>query len=176
MGKAEKMNLLQSFFTEAYAVIRDVYAAFLDVIYGPELTPEQVKAYNERHAEPAPDYWHGKVVKAVEVPETFDRIETKTGGFAVGWNGSMIYSDTQTVAELTGWKEVQSGGEITENDYGAMLAHTPKLTNVALAKAVKPLWIQGKTSHEISLLVGCSESYVKHYLACFRLANHYPIR
>lgn len=63
-AKKGTMKLLISFFIEAWQVCKDVYAAAVYVWNGPELTPEQIKAWNERHAETPPDWWHKKTPTA----------------------------------------------------------------------------------------------------------------
>ncbi len=55
---------MKPFFTEAFAVLRDIYAAIIFVCKGREMTPEEVKAWNERHAETPPDWWHKKTPEA----------------------------------------------------------------------------------------------------------------
>ena len=137
---------------------------------GPELDPK-------RHATEPPKWWHGNA-KPVEIPEQEDYLQPTEGGFAVGFDGALIYSKGETPAEQKGWKNV-GGTELTEQDYGEMLAYQPRLTNTTLAKQIKPLWRQGKKPKDIALMVGCSESYVKHYCICFersaRASNASPI-
>lgn len=132
--------------------------AVRDVWNGPELDPK-------RFAETPPAWWHGNA-KPVEIPEQEDYFQPTEGGFAVGFDGALIYSKGETPAERKGWKNV-GGTELTEQDYGEMIAYTPKLTNTTLAKQIKPLWRQGKKARDIALMVGCSESYAKHYVICF---------
>lgn len=137
---------------------------------GPELDPK-------RHATEPPKWWHGNA-KPVEIPEQEDYLQPTEGGFAVGFDGALIYSKGETPAERKGWKNV-GGTELTEQDYGEMIAYIPKLTNTTLAKQIKPLWRQGKKAKDIALMVGCSESYAKHYCICFersaRASNASPI-
>ena len=144
--------------------------AVRDVWNGPELDPK-------RFAEPPPKWWHGNA-KPVEIPEQEDYFQPTEGGFAVGFDGALIYSTGETPAERKGWKNV-GGTELTEQDYGEMIAYVPKLTNTTLAKQIKPLWRQGKKARDIALMVGCSESYAKHYVICFerseRAAGASPI-
>lgn len=140
------------------------------VWHGPELDPK-------RHATEPPKWWHGNA-KPVEIPEQEDYFKPTEGGFAVGFDGALIYSKGETPAERKGWKNV-GGTELTEQDYGEMLAYQPRLTNTTLAKQIKPLWRQGKKPKDIALMVGCSESYAKHYCICFersaRASNASPI-
>ena len=144
--------------------------AVRDVWNGPELDPK-------RFAETPPKWWHGNA-KPVEIPEQDDYFQPTEGGFAVGFDGALIYSKGETPAERKGWKNV-GGTELTEQDYGEMIAYVPKLTNTVLAKQIKPLWRQGKKARDIALMVGCSESYAKHYVICFerseRAAGTSPI-
>lgn len=137
---------------------------------GPELDPK-------RFAKTPPAWWHGTAEPA-EIPEQDDYFRPTEGGFAVGFDGALIYSKGETVAERKGWKNV-GGTELTEQDYGEMIAYVPKLTNTTLAKQIKPLWKQGKKPRDIALMVGCSESYAKHYVICFeraqRASNASPI-
>lgn len=128
------------------------------------------KPQDQKRFATTPPAWWSESVKAAEVP-AHEETSPKDGGFAVGFDGNLIYSEPQTRAEAKGWREAQKGDEITENDYGEMLAYVPKLTNVALAKQIKPLIRRGKKDKEIAQLVGCSESYVKHYRICFERAN-----
>ena len=144
--------------------------AVRDVWNGPELDPK-------RFAETPPKWWHGNA-KPVEIPEQEDYFQPTEGGFAVGFDGALIYSKGETPAERKAWKNV-GGTELTEQDYGEMIAYVPKLTNTVLAKQIKPLWRQGKKARDIALMVGCSESYAKHYVICFerseRAAGTSPI-
>lgn len=141
-----------------------------DVWNGPELDPK-------RFATEPPAWWHG-TAKPTEIPEQEDYLRPTEGGFAVGFDGALIYSKGETPAERKGWKNV-GGTELTEQDYGEMLAYQPRLTNTVLAKQIKPLWRQGKKPKDIALMVGCSESYAKHYVICFersaRASNASPI-
>jgi hypothetical protein len=142
--------------------------AFIDIWQALVYVWNGAKKDPKRFAETPPEWWHSRAEK---VPEQED-ITVRGGGFAVGFDGSLIYSVGETKAEAKGWKEAgnaESG--ITENDYGEMLAHVPKLTNVALAKQIKPLWKQGKKYKEIAALVGCSEQYVKFYASAFSRAQ-----
>lgn len=137
---------------------------------GPELDPK-------RYAQNPPAWWHGNAPPQ-EIPEQEDYLSNTEGGFAIGFDGALIYSKGETVAEKKGWKNL-AGTAITENDYGEMLAYVPRLTNTTLAKQIKPLWRQGKKPKDIALMVGCSESYAKHYVICFeraaRASNASPI-
>ena len=148
----------------------DITQAVKDVWAGPELDPK-------RFAETPPKWWHG-TAEPVEIPEQDDYFRPTEGGFAVGFDGALIYSKGETPAERKGWKNV-GGTELTEQDYGEMLAYQPRLTNTTLAKQIKPLWKHGKKPREIALIVGCSESYAKHYVICFeraqRASNASPI-
>ena len=148
----------------------DTIQAVRDVWAGPELDPK-------RFAETPPKWWHGNA-KPVEIPEQDDYFQPTEGGFAVGFDGALIYSKGETPAERKAWKNV-GGTELTEQDYGEMIAYVPKLTNTVLAKQIKPLWRQGKKARDIALMVGCSESYAKHYVICFerseRAAGTSPI-
>lgn len=131
----------------------------------------------KRFAKEPPAWWHDKA-KPVEVPEQDDYLRPTEGGFAVGFDGALIYSKGETVAEKKGWRNV-GGTDLTEQDYGEMLAYVPRLTNTTLAKQIKPLWRQGKKAKDIAILLGCSESYAKHYVICFersvRASNASPI-
>lgn len=142
----------------------DIAQAVKDVLKSPPVDPT-------RWAETPPDWWHSKAVRSAQMPQNGERPEAKEGGFAVGFDGSLIYSNGKTAAEIAGWKDVGEGGEVTEYDYGEMLAYVPKLTNVTLAKQIKPLWRKGKKYRDIAVLVGVSEQYVKYYCACFERAN-----
>ena len=137
---------------------------------GRELDPK-------RFAAEPPAWWHNTAAP-VEIPQQEDYLRPTEGGFAVGFDGQLIYSKGETVAERKGWKNV-GGTELTEQDYGEMIVYVPKLTNTTLAKQIKPLWRQGKKPREIALMVGCSESYAKHYVICFerslRASNAAPI-
>ena len=148
----------------------DIIRGVKDVCNGPELDPK-------RFAETPPTWWHGTAQPA-EIPAQDDYFQPTEGGFAVGFDGALIYSKGETPAERKGWKNV-GGTELTEQDYGEMIAYVPKLTNTVLAKQIKPLWRQGKKARDIALMVGCSESYAKHYVICFerseRAAGASPI-
>ena len=144
--------------------------AVKDVWNGPELDPK-------RFAKEPPAWWHDRA-KPAEIPAQDDYLRPTEGGFAVGFDGALIYSKGETVAEKKGWRNV-GGTDLTEQDYGEMLAYVPRLTNTTLAKQIKPLWRQGKKPRDIALLLGCSESYAKHYVICFersvRASNASPI-
>lgn len=149
----------------------DIIAAIKDALNGKELDPK-------RFAETPPEWWSAKPKRA-DVPDAGDENTITDGGHKVAWDGYWVLSEPRTAAENKGWKEVSEGGDVTENDYGEMLAYTPKLTNVALAKQIKPLWAQGKKYRDIAVLCGVSEQYVKYYAACFerakRASNASPI-
>jgi len=123
----------------------------------------------KEHADEPFAWWHGKA-KAAQ-PKTDDVFEGKEGGFAVGFDGSIIYSDRETAAEVRAKHEAKKGNVLTDEERSQLLAHRPKLTNMVLAAQIKPLWKQGKKYKEIALLVGCSEQYVKFYGTCFEKAN-----
>jgi len=157
----KKSFLMNPILSHISAVFADVAAAIQHIVNG---TPEDPK----RFAKEPPGWWH-EAVEAVPLPDEKEEIVSKEGGFAVGYDGQIIYSKPETPAEQRGWSKMDSG--ITEEDYGAMLSHIPKLTNVTLAGRIKPLWRQGKKYKEIALLVGTSEQYVKYFAACFSKAQ-----
>lgn len=165
--------LIKRLFEGCITVAADIFGAIKYVWNGRELDPK-------RFAENPPLNWNDSPANPAQVPKDGEHIEAKEGGFAVGFDGSLIYSTGQTAAEIAGWKDVGEGGEVTANDYGEMLAYTPKLTNVALARQIKPLWKQGKKYRDIAVLVGKSEQSVKFYCACFekakRTSNASPIQ
>lgn len=160
------LRLLKDLKSDAATIIQGVK----DVWAGPEPDPK-------RFAKEPPAWWHDKA-KPAEIPPQDDYLRPTEGGFAVGFDGSLIYSKGETVAEKKGWRNV-GGTDLTEQDYGEMLAYVPRLTNTTLAKQIKPLWRQGKKPRDIALMVGCSESYAKHYVICFersaRASNASPI-
>ncbi len=159
-------HLLKDLKSDAATIIQGVK----DVWAGQEPDPK-------RFAKDPPAWWHDKA-KPAEIPPQDDYLRPTEGGFAVGFDGSLIYSKGETVAEKKGWRNV-GGTDLTEQDYGEMLAYVPRLTNTTLAKQIKPLWRQGKKPRDIALMVGCSESYAKHYVICFersaRASNASPI-
>ena len=160
------LRLLKGLRNDAGTILQGIK----DVWAGPELDPK-------RFAKEPPQWWHDRA-KPVEVPDQDDYLRPTEGGFAVGFDGALIYSKGETVAEKKGWRNV-GGTDLTEQDYGEMLAYVPRLTNTTLAKQIKPLWRQGKKPRDIALLLGCSESYAKHYVICFersaRASNASPI-
>lgn len=166
LGVRALSRLLKGLKSDGMAIIQ----AVKDVWAGPELDPK-------RFAKEPPKWWHGTAQPA-EIPTQDEYFQPTEGGFAVGFDGALIYSKGETPAERKGWKNV-GGTELTEQDYGEMIAYTPKLTNTTLAKQIKPLWRQGKKARDIALMVGCSESYAKHYVICFerseRAAGASPI-
>jgi len=140
--------------------LSDIWQALVYIWNGAPKDPK-------RFAETPPKWWNAK---PEAVPDQ-EEITVREGGFAVGFDGSLIYSNGETKAEAKGWKEAGSPDSgISETDYGEMLAHVPKLTNVILAKQIKPLWKQGKKYKEIAALCGCSEQYVKFYASAFARA------
>lgn len=148
--------------SEIKQIFSDVWAAFLYVLHG---KPDDPKEYAD---EPFA-WWHGKA-KAAQ-PKTDDVFEGKEGGFAVGFDGNIIYSDRETAADLRAKHEAKKGNVLTDEERNQLLAHRPKLTNMVLAAQIKPLWQKGTKYKEIALLVGCSEQYVKFYGTCFEKAN-----
>lgn len=122
-----------------------------------------------RFATKPPDWWH-KGANPVDVPDG-EKSNAKEGGFKVGWNGEWLLSEQQTAAEARGWDELQKEAKITPAEYGEMLAHFPKLTNVTLAGEIKSYWLQGKKYRDIATLCGCSEQYVKYFATCFERAK-----
>lgn len=138
-------------------------------VWGAILEEWSKKSDPKAYASDPPLWWHGKAKPAQS--ETKERFEPKSGGFAVGFDGQMIYSDPETEADLRAKHEAKKGNVLTDEERNQLLAHRPKLTNMVLAAQIKPLWKQGKKYKEIALLVGCSEQYVKFYGTCFERAN-----
>jgi hypothetical protein len=165
-------QFLIDFFTECAAVIRDIYAAAVYVWKGPELTPEQIRTYNERHAETAPAWWHGPVVKPVEVPTSHTITEQAGKGNIVGWAGDWVVDvPTKKQVETVGIDEVLTPAEVAQMKAYRLSPVQIGLNNLSLAAQIKPYWQAGKKPGEIAVLVGCSESTAKHYCTCFKRAN-----
>ena len=136
---------------------------------GPELDPK-------RFATEPPKWWFNEV-EAVEVPEQGKHFEPKEGGFAVGFDGALIYSKGETAQEQKGWSDVSKQSVITPAEYGQMLAYKVSkkqtgLYNVVLAGKIKPYWLQGKKPGEIAVLIGeKTESLVRQYCICLERAK-----
>lgn len=147
----------------------DIIQAVKDVWNGPELDPK-------RYAKTPPKWWNRKV-DAIEVPDQGEYFEPKEGGFAVGFDGSMMYSTGQTAQERQGWSDVSKQAVITPEEYGQMVAYKVSarqtgLFNVNLAARIKPYYLQGKRPGEIAVLIGeKSESLVRQYCICFERAK-----
>ena len=141
-------------------VVKDIWAAIKYVISKPQVD-------SKRYAQEPPKNWHGAPPQGVP-----NETEWYVGGERKrwGWAGEFLYDDGDTVAEQRGEKQREPAG-ITSAEYGEMLAHAPKLTNVVLAGQIKPLWVEGKKYKDIALLVGRSEQYVKYFCSCFERAR-----
>lgn len=154
----------------------DIWVAVKDVCNPPYPDPK-------RYAKDPPVWWDRKV-ESVEVPEQGECFEAKQGGFAVGFDGSLMYSTGQTTQERQGWSDVSKQNIVTPEEYGQMViyrvsARQTGLFNVNLAGKIKPYYLQGKRPGEIAVLIGeKTESLVRQYCICFeraRTQNHSPI-
>lgn len=146
-------------------IISEVWDALLFVINGRPADPKEFAT--------DPPKWWFKGATPEQIPDGKERLRPKDGGHIVGYGeGGFIYSSGESRAEREGWVEVENGNEVTEQDYGEMLNYSPKikLTNVTLAKRIKPLWKKGKKPKDIALMLSISESYAKHYCIAFERA------
>lgn len=156
------MNPLQQILTD----LTDIFGAIAFVLNPPPLDPK-------RFAETPPKGWHGS--NAVEVPnEHFFEIDE--GGFAVGFDGQMMYSKKKSRADKRADLQVNKDEMITPEEYGALLdykvsAKQTGLRNIPFAKDVKRLWKQGKTDSEIAILTGKSRELVCQYRTCLERAS-----
>jgi len=143
----------------------DIWKALVFVWNGAPKDPK-------RFATDPPKGW---ATKPVEVPEIGDRFEIVKGGFAVGYDGQMIYSTDESRAAQRAKKsnaiEVLTPQEVGEMQVYKVSATQTGLFNFPLAIQIKPHWKAGKKPKEIGLLVGCSESTAKQYCICFSRAN-----
>ncbi len=163
---------MKPFFTEALTVLRDIYAAMLYVWKGRELTPEEVNAWNERHAETPPDWWHKPVINPVEVPTTHTVTERGSGGVPVGWAGEFLYDQPAKKQVVTeGIDQILTPKEVAEMKAYRLSPTQIGLNNLTLAARIKPHWEAGRRPGEIAVFVGCSESTAKHYCQAFKRAN-----
>lgn len=120
--------------------------------------------------------WMNGNARPVEVPDDSEFFQQKSGGFPNVFDAMGLRFDgmgIETVAEQRGAAQLKQHG-ITPAEHGEMLAHTPKLTNVALAGMVKRHLKDGKSLKETAILCGISEQYVKFFSACFTKANKKP--
>jgi len=168
-----KQKALPIFVAAMKQVLKDILAAVESIVFPPPPDPEKQAALDKRFAKEPQDWWHG--IKA-DAPKDNDWIQPKSGGFPNVFDGKGLryVPGDDTVAEQRGAAKI--GVEITPEEWGQMKAYklSPSQTglhNVTLAKAIKPLWRQGKKPKEIGLLVGCSESTARHYCICFERAQ-----
>lgn len=166
------MNLTTAFFSEAYAVIRDIYAACVFVWKGRKLTPEEQKAWNERHAETPPEWWTRPVLNPVDVPTSHTITEQGSAGNIVGWAGEWVV-DVPTKKQVTtqGIDEILTPTEVAHMKAYRLSPTQVGLNNLTLAARIKPHWQAGEKPGKIAALVECSESTAKHYCLAFKRAN-----
>ena len=166
------MNLTTAFFSEAYAVIRDIYAACVFVWKGRELTPAEQKAWNERHAETPPEWWTRPVLSPVDVPTSHTITEQGREGNIVAWAGEWIY-DLPTKKQVTtqGIDEILTPTEVAHMKAYRLSPTQVGLNNLTLAARIKPHWQAGEKPGKIAALAECSESTAKHYCLAFKRAN-----
>lgn len=123
----------------------------------------------KRFAVKPPNWWHG--VKATP-PSTDDEFEIKVGGFAVGYDGQLIYEKDQKRPK----KSILEKADITPEEWGEMQAYRVSksqtgLHNIALAGQIKRHWMEGKKAAEIAILVGFDVSTVRQYVICLQRAK-----
>lgn len=155
---------------------RELYAAILFVVKGREKTPEQIKAWNERHAQTPAVWWNGTIVKPVlnlvEVPATHTVTAQESKGNIVGWAGDWVVdAPVKKQVETRGIDEILTPTEVAQMKAYRLSPTQVGLNNLTLAALIKPYWEAGKKPGEIAVLVGCSESTAKHYCTCFKRAN-----
>jgi len=152
--------------------IRELYAAFMYVVKGREKTPEEVKAWNERHAQTPADWWHNRDLKLMEVPYSHTVTVQEAKGNIVGWAGDWVVDvPAKKTVETQGIDEILTPQELAQmKDYRVSPVQVG-LNNLTLAARIKPYWEAGKKPGEIAALVGYSDSTVKHYCKCFDRAN-----
>jgi hypothetical protein len=127
----------------------------------------------------APKYvptWYDGKAAPVNVPDDSEFFQTKSGGFPNVFDEKGLRFDgfgIETPAEQAGAAALKDNG-ITPEEYGEMLAHRPKLTNVVLAGMIKRHLKDGKTLKEIAVLCNVGEQYVRFFSACFTRANKKP--
>lgn len=123
----------------------------------------------KRFAENPPAWWHG--VKSTP-PVADDDFEITVGGFAVGYDGALIYEKDQ---KRPAKDRLEKAG-ITHEEWGEMQAYRVSktqtgLNNITLAGQIKRHWLQGKNAAEISALVGFKSSTVRQYVICLDRAK-----
>jgi len=165
-------QFLISFFTEAYAVIRDIYAACVFVWKGRKLTPAEQKSWDERHAETPPDWWTRPALSPLEVPTSHTITEQGSAGNIVGWAGEWVV-DIPTKKQVTtqGIDEILTPAEVAEMKAYRISPTQVGLNNLTLAARIKPYWQAGEKPGKIAVLMGCSKSTAKHYCQAFKRAN-----
>lgn len=170
--KGKMKYLTTAFFLEAHAVIRDIYSACVFVWKGRELTPAEVKAWNERHAETPPDWWTRPALSPLEVPTSHTITEEGSAGNIVGWAGEWVV-DIPTKKQVTtqGIDNVLTPAEVAEMKAYRISPTQVGLNNLTLAARIKPHWQAGEKPGKIAVSVGCSESTAKHYCLAFKRAN-----
>ena len=147
-------------FPKVKAVVSDIIAAMKYVWNGRELDPK-------RFARTPPKWWKGAPKSDMPEGEFF---EARKGGFAVGFDGQLIYSNNRTAAETKADATFEKYG-LTEAEKNEMLAYNPPLTNTELAGQIKGYWKEGRRYKDIAILCNVSLSMVKHYCACFERAR-----
>ena len=141
--------------------IKDIFAVIQEEI---NRTPDP-----KRFAENPPDWWHG--VKSTP-PVDDDDFEITVGGFAVGYDGALIYEKDQ---KRPAKDRIEKAG-ITPEEWGEMQAYRVSksqtgLNNIALAGQIKRHWLDGKNAAQIAALVAFNASTIRQYVICLERAN-----
>jgi len=150
---------------------RELYAHILYAIKGREKTPEEAKAWNERHAQTPADWWNNRDLKPMEVPYSHTVTQEQKGNI-VGWAGDWVVDvPVKKQVETRGIDEILTPAEVAQMKAYRLSPTQVGLNNLTLAARIKPYWEAGKKPGEIAALVGYSDSTVKHYCKCFDRAN-----
>jgi len=151
---------------------REVCGWFKYVVKGREKTQEEVKAWNERHAQTPSAWWNKPVLNPVEVPATHTVTAQESKGNIVGWAGDWVVdAPVKKTVETRGIDEILTPAEVAQMKAYRLSPTQVGLNNLSLAAKIKPHLEAGKKPGEIAVLAGCSESTAKHYCTCFKRAN-----
>ena len=144
---------------------RTIWATLCDIANPPKPDPA-------RHAKEPPKGWNCKEASI----EESDFFQIQEGGFAVAYDGQMVYSKGKSVADQRAEKAFSEQEELTQKEMGALLEYRVSsrqtgLHNVAFARQVKAYMKAGKTDAEIAALTAKSPALVRQYRACLERAK-----
>lgn len=146
-------------------ILREIWAALCFIANPPKPDPK-------RHAIPPPKGWNCKEERI----EESDFFQIQEGGFAVAYDGQMVYSKGKSVADQRAEKAFSEQEELTAKEQGALLEYKVSsrqtgLHNVQFARQVKAYMKSGKTDNEIAALTAKSPALVRQYRACLERAK-----